>query len=923
VSPHLWEREAALAALSTLVEGARSGRGGTVFLVGEGGLGKTTLLDWAVDGASGMRMGRAYATAAEASLPFGLVGMALAGLDGGAVLDEVLGTDSHAARPARLYRSLRWLTQAASQGPLLVAIDDLHWGDPDSLDLLGFLCRRMAGLPAAVVATLRPWPPAAAELASELAWGGQAVVAELAPLSPAGGAGLLGDLLGAELPAAQAGELWRACGGNPLLLQLAAGSLSAGHERPRLGPAAGLERRMLLARFAGVGSSALRYARAAAIFGPRFRTGLAGPLAGLDEPESTAALQALCAAGLLVDASPGWAAFSHPLFAEALADDTAAPVRARLHAGAFRLLVAAEVDPSEAAGHAVAASLVGDPQAVVVLERAGRAAFAQGALSAATAHLSHAAELAGADPPAGLVLTLAEALVAQGRTADASELCRGVLGHPDVRPRARVDALRVLARAGLAAGRPDELQAHFEEAAEAARADSAAAVSVLAEAAVSCLLSSPPRWVAAQVAKARALLPAGAAEPAALLAAAGYVAVLGGDPAGAPEVGAAIRSVDSGMDPGWPNGEWHLRVNKMNVNKALERFEDAEATFAAGYRRAEEIGSPVAIGAYVIAHADTLHRLGRLEEALGLIDRAEQLAVFGYRNPWGGLARAILLDEAGRPQESAAAAAQVQQAAGSLPDFYPIRWLWLRLLDARRDLAAGHVGMAAAGVDRIRELAATAGIVEPCVVPWASMAIATYLAASRVAEARAVLEELEAVVEPLPCRWPRAAAAVGRALLAEQDRDPASAEAHFVRALGLHAQVAMPLAEADTLIRYGVFLRHCGAPKRAREPLGRALQLAEACGGGRLAGLAAAELAACGGRRRRRPAADATLTAQELRVAELAAAGCSNPEIGSALFISAKTVEHHLGRIYAKLAVRSRRELMRNWRAPAPGPDRE
>ncbi|MHB8313223.1 MAG: helix-turn-helix transcriptional regulator, partial [Candidatus Dormibacteria bacterium] len=159
------------------------------------------------------------------------------------------------------------------------------------------------------------------------------------------------------------------------------------------------------------------------------------------------------------------------------------------------------------------------------------------------------------------------------------------------------------------------------------------------------------------------------------------------------------------------------------------------------------------------------------------------------------------------------------------------------------------------------------------------------------------------------------------ALLAEGDGDADAAEAEFARALRLHAEVAMPLAEADTLIRYGAFLRRRGAPRRAREPLGRALQLAEGCGAGRLAGIAAAELAACGGRRRRRAAADATLTAQEVRVAELAAAGRSNAEIGAALFISAKTVEHHLGRIYAKLAVRSRRELMRSWRLPAPGGD--
>ncbi|MHB8325381.1 MAG: AAA family ATPase, partial [Candidatus Dormibacteria bacterium] len=580
----LWEREAALAALSTLAEGARAGRGGTLFLVGEAGLGKTTLLDRAVAGATGLRIGRAEATAAEASLPFGLIGMALAGLGGAAVLDEMLDFDSQAVRPARFYLSLRWLTKAAGEGPLLVAVDDLHWADPDSLDLLGFLCRRLADLPVAVVATLRRWPPAAAELAGELGRAGQATVAELVPLSPEGGAGLLGDLLGAELPADQAGEMWRACGGNPLLLQLAAGSLAAGQERPRLGPQAGLGRRMLLARFAGVGNSASRYAQAAAIFGPQFRPGLVGPLAGLAEPDSTAALEALCAAGLLVGGAPGWAAFVHPLFAEALAEDAPDLVRARLHAGAFRLLMAAGVDPSEAAGHAVAASLVGDPQAVAVLERAGRAALAQGALGAATAHLSHAVELAGAEPPAHLLLTLAEALVTQGRTGESAELCRRVLGRPDVPPGARVDALCALARAEMAAGRPDELQARFEEAVDAVRADSEVTVWVLAEAAVGCLLSSPPRWVAAQVAKARALLPAGAAEPAALLAAAGHVAVVGGDLAGAEDVAAAIRSLDSGTNQPAPNWEWHLRVNMMNIAKTLERFEEAEAAFTAGYR---------------------------------------------------------------------------------------------------------------------------------------------------------------------------------------------------------------------------------------------------------------------------------------------------------------------------------------------------
>ena len=93
----------------------------------------------------------------------------------------------------------------------------------------------------------------------------------------------------------------------------------------------------------------------------------------------------------------------------------------------------------------------------------------------------------------------------------------------------------------------------------------------------------------------------------------------------------------------------------------------------------------------------------------------------------------------------------------------------------------------------------------------------------------------------------------------------------------------------------------------ARAPLARALEECEACSAMRLASQARAELEASGGRRRR--ASSVQLSPQELRVAQLAAQGATNAEIASPLFISAKTVEHHLTSVYAKLGVRSRRDL--------------
>ncbi|MHB1536301.1 MAG: AAA family ATPase, partial [Acidimicrobiales bacterium] len=762
----LWEREAALEAISSLLVAARSGRGGVLFVAGDAGLGKTALARRAAAMASGFTVVTVEASSAEATLPFGVAAAMLASLGGSA---EVVEADAGAERASRFYRAMRTLAEAAKEAAVLVVVDDLHWADQDSLDLLGFCCRRLAGLSVAVLGTTRPWPEQAVAMAGELVGSDHARLVELAPLSEDATAEILASALATTLPPGRVGALHRACGGNPLLLQAAAASLLAGDDLGRLGPSARLGAGILLSRFAGVGEMALRYAQGAAIFGPRFRSDLVGPLAGLGSHDADAALVRLCRAGLVVEVDPGWVGFVHPQFAQALAEDFPAPVRASMHAAAFALLDAAGVDPAEAAPHARAASLVGDPAAIACLERAGRTALAQGALAAAAAHLSGAVTLAGTDPPDGLILILAETLVAQARIAEAAELCNTVLARRGVGPGARVDALRVLASAALASGRPDELQARFEDAIEVARADPARRVRVLADAAVSCMFSVPPRWIATQVAEARRLLPVGVVEPASLLGAAGgHVAVLGGDPSGIEDVVAAARAFDadaSSADSGWG---WMIRLNVLNVAKTLERFEEAEAAFTAGYRHAEQVGSPVTLGFYAVAQADTLHRLGRLGEALSLIDRAERLAAaFGFWNPWGGLSRAALLDDAGRPGEAAAAAEQVQQAAGPHPDFYPILWMWLWLLEARRHLAAGQPELAAAAMDRTAKLAGAAGIVEPCVVPWAPVAIPPNQAAGRIGDATGVVVALEGVVEPLPCRWPRAVAAVGRARLAE------------------------------------------------------------------------------------------------------------------------------------------------------------
>ena len=125
----------------------------------------------------------------------------------------------------------------------------------------------------------------------------------------------------------------------------------------------------------------------------------------------------------------------------------------------------------------------------------------------------------------------------------------------------------------------------------------------------------------------------------------------------------------------------------------------------------------------------------------------------------------------------------------------------------------------------------------------------------------------------------------------------------------------------DALVELGAALRRANQRTAGREPLRTGQDLAQRCGATRLAQRARAELIAAGARPRRGAVTGLeALTASERRVAELAAAGMSNPEIAQALFITLNTVEGHLRRAYHKLSIGSRGQLPAALRSAAPGP---
>src|SRR3954454_615623 len=176
----LFEREATLATAVAVIDRARAGGGGSAFILGEAGIGKTAVLEeigrrvegqLAIGLARGEQMGR--------NMPFGFATQALASLGAPDLIDV---TDEHPREPSAAYfRVLKWLDRPARE-PVLLLLDDLQWADADSLALFAFLARRLRSLRVAFVATVRPWPREAAIAAHALHDAGQGELIQLAAL---------------------------------------------------------------------------------------------------------------------------------------------------------------------------------------------------------------------------------------------------------------------------------------------------------------------------------------------------------------------------------------------------------------------------------------------------------------------------------------------------------------------------------------------------------------------------------------------------------------------------------------------------------------------------------------------------------------------------------------------------------------------
>jgi DNA-binding CsgD family transcriptional regulator len=225
------------------------------------------------------------------------------------------------------------------------------------------------------------------------------------------------------------------------------------------------------------------------------------------------------------------------------------------------------------------------------------------------------------------------------------------------------------------------------------------------------------------------------------------------------------------------------------------------------------------------------------------------------------------------------------------------------------DLSLGQHAAVHARLGPLTDMIAAAGMVEPGIVRHVPDEVEALVALGKVQQAESLLQVFEAPAIALRRTWALATAARCRALVEAARGDTHAATAAIDEALSHHRDVGEPFELGRTLLVAGQIYRRNRQKRAAKEALDRALDLFEQLQAPLWAAKARAELARVG----IRPSAPLGLTQTEQRVAQLVAEGKTNREVAAELFVSRRTVEDNLSRIYRKLGVRSRAQLARTF----------
>ena len=926
------EREDELDCIAAALDGAAGGAGCVLVIEGPAGIGKTQLVADARALAKLRGFGRLWAVGdeLESAMPWAVVrqlversisryrgetreailkgpaGAALSALD--RAPDDARGAD---AALARTLHALWWVAaDLASERPLLICVDDAQWSDTPSLRFLVHLARRIADLPIALVIATRPPADRSGPLA-ELTAGRVGRRLAPQPLSDAA----IGELCTRDevVPApAVLAALHVASGGNPFLAgqlaeEIAARGLELGDPETAaaiagLGPST--ISRALLSRLPG---DAVALAGAAAVLGTRAEPRLAGELARVDGDSLPAAIDALVA-GHVLRGSGDELRFVHPVVREAVLAELGPGERGALHAAAAVALHAARAPVERVAAHLAAAPLGTLPDAATLLRDAAALLLADGDAATAARHLRRARDEAPDD--AAIAGQLGAALLRARDFEQARDVLRAAAAAA-VTLDERAERLAAIASATLAIDGPDPAIEELRAALAAWPVDAARSpAAIVLEARLAALCAYLPEQMERSGERLRALadLPgSGRAERTllALLAQHGMYAVRPADEVAALAEralgdGAYAADAADGMIP-WANAAGALI--------AADRVDLAQAEVEHARRRLRASGSPVEFAAVSSVAATLAWRRGDIAGAEA--DGEAVIAALAYADPGATIAvlraagtRHLILAALERDDVDAAVAA-LERYDAECPDA-PELIATTRLRQARAAVALALDDPASARREAfaLGEQVRAAGIDTPS-VPWRAPAAIALQRLGEADQARALAaEQLE-----LARRW-GAPSDVGASLRLNARVDPDRRLELLEASIALLETAPWRLELARALADYGNALGVVRRRSDAHEPLRRAAELADACGARALRTRALDGLAALGDRPRKLMFSGIdSLTASERRIAELAARKGSNRDIAQDLFVSPKTVENHLGRVYVKLGIKGRREL--------------
>ncbi|MFE9986661.1 AAA family ATPase [Streptomyces sp. NPDC005381] len=908
--------------------------GGSVLVHGPAGIGKSTVLRaLAAECAESARtVLRCSSTETESHLPF----LALADLLG-LVVDEIadrlpppqrtalesaltgrgestLQRDGLALRLAVLsaFRAL------AARGPVLIVADDLQWLDPASAELLGFAARRLGGMPVRMLCAVRTdTEPQAQEHDGYLrASPPETLAVRVTPLSRTHVTELLGRRGYTGLSRSTVRDIHRTSGGNPLFALELGRALAESPTPPSPGeplPVPTSLRALVLSRLEMLSPEARRTLLVASA-GARPTLALLHAAGRVNAEAETASAAAL---GLLATEreTPG-IRFAHPLVSAALYAEAGAQERRAAHAA----LSGAASDPIERARHLALSTTGTDPAVAARLGEAATAARDRGAPSVAVG----LGLLAARHTPAGTRpgpderrLQAAEDALTAGETDLARDIARQVLARATA-PADRVRAWMVVVdSAGQAMA---EIDAVFPQALADAGDDPGLVALVRYQLAWRALLMDGEMATAREEAAHAARLAARAGDRRTELLALGFQAqmeTLMGHSDAPSTIQRAMREPQDARVACDHNGAGAARFRWLVMG---DRLAEARTTITALLREAQRRGMVESELHFLRGLAETELRSGHCGRALDLSRESLRLA----RDTGIGEAATAMLtslaEAAGGDVDRALALAR--EAVDRAEEDGDLVYL-SRALGAlgHAQLVAGDAPACVRSLRRVRELEEGLGVVDPARGRWHGDLAEALVRVGEAAEAQDVIDvtrqralrlERESVLAVLD----RAEALV-RAARGEQgpaERQLSSAQDRLAKlGHGLEeARAAYALAGLRALPHPLGSARAAGTPAPGPASYDEAARLFRRCRA--LPWLRQVETAAAAHRPAAPPLAPAaldTLATTERQVAALVMEGATNREIAARLFISVKTVEATLTRVYRKLGIRSRVDIVR------------